>query len=105
MEIKGMRAGATVLTVPAAWVQGPLKEGHWTTLLRARAIENTVYVAAAAQCGHRYCGNSALIDPLGVTVAALGEAPGVVVGDIDGERLASVRQRNPALQHRRWRIV
>ena len=44
-------AGATVLAVPAAWVRGPLKESHWDTLLRARAIENTVYVAAAAQCG------------------------------------------------------
>jgi predicted amidohydrolase len=95
-------ADATVLAVPAAWVRGPLKEDHWLTLLRARAIENTVYVAAAAQCGRQYCGQSALIDPLGVAVAALGEASGVAVGEVDGERLASVRERNPALEHRRW---
>lgn len=95
-------AGATVLAVPAAWVRGPLKEDHWLTLLRARAIENTVYVAAAAQCGHQYCGQSALIDPFGVAVVTLGEAAGVTSGEIDSERLASVRARNPALEHRRW---
>lgn len=96
-------AGATVLAIPAAWVRGPLKEDHWLTLLRARAIENTVYVAAAAQCGRQYCGQSALIDPLGVVVAALGEDEGAVLGEIDEHRLDSVRARNPALQHRRWR--
>jgi predicted amidohydrolase len=95
-------AGATVLAIPAAWLRGPLKEDHWMTLLRARAIENTVYVAAAAQCGRQYCGQSALIDPLGVAVAALGDDEGVVIGDIDEHRLISVRARNPALQHRRW---
>jgi predicted amidohydrolase len=95
-------AGATVLAIPAAWLRGPLKEDHWMTLLRARAIENTVYVAAAAQCGRHYCGQSALIDPLGVAVAALGDEEGVVIGDIDNDRLTSVRERNPALQHRRW---
>jgi predicted amidohydrolase len=35
-------AGADAIAVPSAWVRGPLKEDHWTTLLRARAIENTV---------------------------------------------------------------
>jgi predicted amidohydrolase len=95
-------AGATILAIPAAWVRGPLKEDHWMTLLRARAIENTVYVAAAAQCGRQYCGHSALIDPLGVAVAALGEDEGVVIGDVDEHRLTSARARNPALQHRRW---
>lgn len=95
-------AGATLLAVPAAWVRGPLKEDHWLTLLRARAIENTVYVAAAAQCGRQYCGQSALIDPLGVAVVALGADEGVAIGEIDQEWLAAVRARNPALQHRRW---
>jgi deaminated glutathione amidase len=96
--------GATVLAVPAAWVQGPLKEHHWETLLRARAIENTAYVAAAAQCGPKYCGRSMLVDPFGVVTAALGEQEGVVAGDVDPARLADVRRRNPALQHRRWQI-
>jgi predicted amidohydrolase len=97
--------GADVLVIPAAWVAGPLKEDHWSTLLRARAIENTAYVAAAAQCGRAYCGRSALVDPMGVAVVALGEAEGVAVGEVDQRRLAGARERNPALQHRRYRVV
>jgi deaminated glutathione amidase len=98
-------SGADVLAIPAAWVRGPLKEDHWTTLLKARAIENTVYVAAAAQCGRTYCGRSMLIDPMGVGVAALGEDEGVVIGRVEAERLRSVREQNPALRHRRWRVA
>jgi deaminated glutathione amidase len=97
-------AGANVLLVPAAWVRGPLKEDQWLTLLRARAVENTSYVAAAAQCGSQYCGRSVLVDPMGVPVAALGEAEGVAVGEVSADRLAAVRSRNPSLQHRRWGV-
>lgn len=97
-------AGAEVLVVPAAWVRGPLKEDHWRTLLRARAIENTAYVAAAAQCGPRYCGGSALVDPMGVQVSGLGESEGVAHGEVSRERLIEVRDRNPALHHRRWLV-
>lgn len=97
-------AGADVLVVPAAWVRGPLKEDQWLTLLRARAIENTAYVVAAAQCGRLYCGHSAVIDPMGVPVAALAEVEGVAVGEVSTDRLAEVRSRNPALQHRRWAV-
>jgi deaminated glutathione amidase len=98
-------AGAEVLVVPAAWVRGPLKEDQWAVLLRARAIENTVYVAGAGQCGPLYCGRSALVDPMGVVVAALGEAESVVTGVVEPARLRTVRDHNPALQHRRWRVV
>jgi predicted amidohydrolase len=97
--------GAEVLAVPAAWVRGPLKEDQWAVLLRARAVENTVYVAGAAQCGPLYCGHSALVDPMGVVVAALGEVDGVVTGVVEPDRLRAVRQVNPALRHRRWRVV
>lgn len=94
-------AGADVLVVPAAWVRGPLKEDHWETLLRARAIENTVYVVAAAQCGRSYCGRSMVVDPMGVAVAALGADEGAAVADVDPERITAARERNPALRHRR----
>ena len=98
-------AGAELLVVPSAWVRGPLKERHWETLLAARAIESTAWVAAAAQNGQTYCGRSALVDPMGVVVAALGEQDGVVAGEVDPTRTAEVRRRNPALQHRRFRVV
>ncbi len=94
-------AGADVLVVPAAWVRGPLKEDHWTTLLRARAIENTCYVLGAAQTGQTYVGCSAVIDPLGVVVASVGDEQEVVVADLSAERIADVRRRNPSLANRR----
>lgn len=94
-------AGADVLVVPAAWVRGPLKEDHWTTLLRARAIENTVYVLGAAQSGQTYIGCSAVIDPLGVILASAGDEEVVVIADIAAQRIADVRRRNPSLANRR----
>src|SRR6202008_399878 len=62
-------AGADVLLVPAAWVKGPLKEAHWSTLLHARAIENTGYVVGAGQTGRVCAGCSEIVDPMGVTLA------------------------------------
>jgi len=94
--------GATLLAVPAAWVAGPLKESHWQVLTRARAIENTCYVAAADQCAPGYAGRSLIADPMGVVVAQVGEAAGVAVADISADRLASVRQTLPSLLHRRF---
>jgi len=93
--------GAEVLLLPAAWVRGPLKEMHWETLTRARAIENTVYVAACGQVSDRSIGLSAIIDPMGVVIANAGETEGVTTGDVSPERLAEVRRTNPSLAMRR----
>jgi predicted amidohydrolase len=98
-------AGADLLVVPAAWVRGPLKEDHWETLLRARAIENTVYVVAAAQSGSAYAGSSMVVDPMGVAVARLGDEPGVIGAELTLDRLREVRERNPSLANRRLRSV
>ena len=68
-------AGAEVLVVPAAWVAGPRKVDHWRTLVRARAIENTVYVVAAGQPGPRYSGHSLVVDPLGDVLAEAEDGP------------------------------
>jgi deaminated glutathione amidase len=94
-------SGVQVLLLPTAWLSGPLKEMHLATLLRARAIENTVYIGAADQCPPGYCGNSVLYDPLGVAVASLGEAPGVIVGDIEHKRIEEARAKNPSLANSR----
>ena len=98
-------AGAEVLVVPAAWVRGPLKEHHWTTLLTARAIENTCYVAAAAQNGRKYCGLSQVIDPQGIAIAAVGEADGFTLAEISADRLSSARTNNPSLKNRRYTVT
>ncbi len=98
-------AGAQLIVVPAEWVRGPLKEFHWRTLLAARAIENTVYVAAADHVPPVGVGASMIIDPMGVAVAALGEAADIAVAPIDTARIDAVRATNPALALRRYGVV
>ncbi|MCR6482389.1 carbon-nitrogen hydrolase family protein [Amycolatopsis sp. OK19-0408] len=98
-------AGADVVLLPAEWVPGPLKEYHWSTLVRARAIENTLYVAAAGQSAPTGSGTSMLVDPMGVVVTSLGEQTGVAVGEVSPERIAEVRAKNPALELRRFSVV
>ncbi|OAN39150.1 carbon-nitrogen hydrolase family protein [Mycolicibacterium iranicum] len=97
-------AGADVAALPAEWVPGPLKEYHWNTLIRARAIENTVYVLAADQIAPAGSGNSAILDPMGIPLASLGEAEGIGVAVLERDRLDSVRTVNPALALRRYRV-
>ena len=79
-------AGADVFLVPAEWVRGPLKEHHWSTLLHARAIENTVFVAAADHPPPLGVGHSMIIDPQGVQIAAVGTGTGVAVAHLDLSR-------------------
>jgi predicted amidohydrolase len=92
--------GAEILLVPSAWVAGPMKEEHWTVLTHARAIENTMYVAAAGQGAPAYTARSVIVDPFGVTLASLGEVPGVASADVSHERLLAVRTKLPVLAQR-----
>lgn len=98
-------AGAQLVTVSAAWVRGLYKEDHWATLLRARAIENTCWIAASGEVGARNCGRSQVIDPFGVVVAGVGEEPGTAYADVAPERVHTVREKLPSLEHRRFRVV
>lgn len=98
-------AGADVIVVPAEWVRGPLKEDHWATLVRARAIENTAYVVAADQAPPTAVGRSMIVDPSGVVLASLGATTDVVVAPISGDEIARVRAVNPALELRRFAVV
>ena len=93
--------GAEVLVVPAAWVAGPRKVEHWRTLVRARAIENTVFVAAVGQPGPRYSGHSLVVDPLGDVVTEGGEGPEVLAATLHRDVLAEARRTNPSLANRR----
>lgn len=93
--------GADIVVAPAAWVAGPLKEEHLGTVAHARAIDNTMYVAVAGQGPPAYTGRSVIIDPLGVTLASLGEADGVATADISRDRLNVARARLPVLSQRR----
>ena len=103
-------AGARLVTVSAAWATGLLKEEHWVTLLRARAIENTVWIAAVDQVpdpdakptsAPTGVGRSLLIDPMGVVRADLGPAAGVTVAEADLGQVDEVRAILPSLANRR----
>lgn len=97
-------AGADLVVLPSEWVRGPLKEHHWRTLVTARAIENTVYVAAADHAPPVGAGNSMVVDPMGVELVTVGESTDVGVAWISPQRVAEVRHTNPALKLRRLRV-
>lgn len=98
-------AGARILLVPAAFTV-PTTHDHWTTLLRARAIENQCFVVAANQIGEhapglRSGGRSMIVDPWGVVLAQAPDVQTVITADLDMARLEDIRRRLPALAGRR----
>jgi deaminated glutathione amidase len=103
-------AGAELIVLPAAWAAGLGKEDHWVTLVRARAIENTVWVAAVGQVpdtgepptrAATGVGRSMLVDPQGVVRADLGPGPSVAVAEVDTGLVQIVRESLPSLANRR----
>jgi predicted amidohydrolase len=100
-------AGARVITVPAAFTV-PTGKDHWHVLLRARAIENEVYVLAPAQHGkhprgRQTYGKSVVVDPWGDVIAQCSEGEGFAVAGLDFDYLEQVRASLPCLGHRKWR--
>jgi predicted amidohydrolase len=94
--------GAELLVAPSAWVAGAGKVHHWRTLVTARAIENTAYVAAVGQPGPRYTGHSLVVGPTGELVAEVGDGDHVLTASVSSEDLARARQENPSLLNRRF---
>jgi predicted amidohydrolase len=103
-------AGASFLAIPSAFTR-QTGEAHWHVLMRARAIENTCYVLAAAQGGRHEngretFGHSLVIDPWGRVVAEGGAEPCVVMAEIAPAEIVTARTRIPSLQHgRRFEVV
>lgn len=94
-----------IIYVPSAFTQRT-GEAHWEVLLRARAIENQVYVIAPNQFGEangtKCYGNSMIIDPWGtVLTRASGEKEEIIYADINLEFLKKIRSIIPALEHRK----
>lgn len=94
---------ARLIVVPAQWPQA--RELHWKTLLRARAIENQLFVAANNRVGKSdetvFGGASALVDPWGETLAEGSDEEGVFLADLDMSKVEEARSRIPILQDRR----
>jgi nitrilase len=97
--------GAELLAVPSAFT-ATTGAAHWQLLLRARAVENQCYVIGANLGGRDHpsqptWGGSAIVDPWGEVVAELDDGEGVILADIDTERLTRIRTDMPVLEHRR----
>jgi predicted amidohydrolase len=105
--------GAELVTVPANFTLYTGKD-HWHLLLRARAVENQLYVAAAAQFGEPWpgkpsYGRSLIADPWGIVLAEAPDEETVIVADVDRTRLEEVRAKLPSLRNRqaaayRWSV-
>jgi len=97
-------AGADVVVLPSAFTTATGKD-HWEVLLRARAIENQVYVVAANQLGPdaegiECYGHSMVVDPWGTALVTAPPRATVIVADISVGRLRHVRATMPVLEHR-----
>jgi deaminated glutathione amidase len=93
--------GANILVSPSAWVHGIMKEEHWQTLLKARAIENGLYIIAPNQIGNIFSGRSMIVDPFGIVLLDMGNREGMEVVEIDKSRVQKVRELLPLLKNRR----
>src|SRR4051812_38089632 len=97
--------GATVITLPAAFTK-ITGEAHWEILIRARAIENQVFMVAAGQVGmhpenKESYGNSMIVDPWGEVLARVtADGPRYCTADLDFHRQAEIRDKLPSLANR-----
>ncbi len=90
--------GAEVVAVPAAWFEGHLKEDHLVVTARARAIENTIYLAIASQWNTRFTGRSIVVDPFGTVRLDLGSGERYGEAFIEEAYLKEVREKLPLLE-------
>ena len=94
-------AGSEILVAPSAWVKGNLKEEHWITINKTRAIENGCYVIAPDQVGNIYCGRSLVVDPYGKILLDMKKKQGICFVDVDLNNVKETRKVLPLLKNRR----
>jgi predicted amidohydrolase len=97
--------GARVITVPSAFTERTGRD-HWEVLIRARAVEDQVFLVAAGQIGfapphYRSYGRSMIVDPWGLVLAQAADTECFVSADLDFASQDEVRDRLPSLRHRR----
>jgi len=97
------QAGCNLVFLPAEWPHPRLE--HWQTLLRARAIENQMYIVACNRVGQSkgtdFCGHSCIIDPWGEMLVEGGEDEQLLTAEVDLGRVTAVRDTIPIFKDRR----
>ncbi|WP_167133018.1 nitrilase-related carbon-nitrogen hydrolase [Paramicrobacterium chengjingii] len=96
---------ADVLVLPAVWTPGPLKSMHWEALIRARAIENTAYLAAVTPPAPESIGQSRVLNPDGTVLGEAGGKETLITVDLDAKVVRAERMRNTSLDSRRYRVI
>ena len=97
-------AGSEILVAPSAWVQGNMKEDHWITINKTRALENGCYVIAPDQVGNIYCGRSLVVDPFGKVLLDMKKRQGIGFVNISLDKIKQIRRALPLLKNRRTDI-
>ena len=97
-------AGSEILIIPSAWVKGNMKEEHWLTINKTRAIENGCYVIAPDQVGNIYCGRSLVVGPYGKILLDMKKKQGIGYVNIELKNVKQIRKILPLLKNRRTDI-
>jgi len=97
--------GTEVSIICSGWYMGKYKEDHFITLLKARAIENTMYVLCSNLCGSNFCGRSSIFDPFGIQLCDAGEEENLIYVSIKKDRIEKIRKTLPCLKHRQKDIL
>lgn len=107
------RRGARLIVVPASWADGPGKKEQWELLVRARALDSTSVIVACGQAlpsaagvtvtgsAPRGVGGSLVVSPLGDVLARCGDAPELIVVDVDLDQVDAVRRVLPVIENAR----
>ena len=94
-------SGSEILVVPSAWVKGPMKEEHWFTLNKSRAVENGCYVIAPNHLGNIYSARSLVVDPYGKIILDMKKRQGLGYVNISSAVIQKTRKKLPLLKNRR----
>lgn len=97
-------SGSEILVAPSAWVKGEMKEEHWITINKTRAIENGCFVVAPDQVGNIYCGRSIVVDPYGKILLDMKKRQGIDFVNISLKTVKKTRKSLPLLKNRRTDI-
>jgi predicted amidohydrolase len=94
--------GAHVVFLPSAFFQP--NHDHWQLCIRARSLDNGIFVLGCNQTGKRFVGRSMVADPWGVVIGSLGMEEGVLTVDIDCDRIESTKKKLPLIENRRFDV-
>jgi len=97
--------GAEIILAPAAWVAGKMKIEQWITLLKARAIENTVFIIGCCQPGRIFIGNSMIVNPFGEVICHAKDSTGLITAEINISNIKNTRKVLPCLKQLRTDII